>query len=69
MSNIDINDLNSNAVPFFTRYLEGQTCHDLSEEEIEAISGGLPSIPIHLLTDKFPSDGDDRNPNFPIPLD
>ncbi|MDZ7955767.1 microviridin/marinostatin family tricyclic proteinase inhibitor [Nostoc sp. DedQUE09] len=32
--------LNSQAVPFFARFLEGQSLEDLSEEESKAIIGG-----------------------------
>jgi hypothetical protein len=50
----------SQAVPFFARYLENQLpedvdhLRDLSEEEIEAIGGGT-----EVITLKFPSDNED----------
>jgi Serine endopeptidase inhibitors len=50
----DFQDLNSSAVPFFARYLEGQFCEDLSEQEMEAISGGNMA-----MTKRYPSDSDD----------
>lgn len=37
MSNIKVEDLDSQAVPFFARYLEGQICEDLSTEEMGAL--------------------------------
>ncbi|MBD3886015.1 microviridin/marinostatin family tricyclic proteinase inhibitor [Phormidium tenue FACHB-886] len=51
MSEINVNDLNSPAVPFFARYLEGQSVADLSNEEIDAVRGGLKAI-----TMAYPSD-------------
>ena len=57
-------ELNSQAVPFFARFLEGQNFEDLSEQESEAISGGS----CHLTTKqkdtiaqtlKYPSDQED----------
>ena len=39
MSEQDKQELNSKAVPFFARYLEGQL-EDLSEEEMKAVGGG-----------------------------
>ncbi|BAY24887.1 hypothetical protein NIES2100_46850 [Calothrix sp. NIES-2100] len=51
MSDIKLEDLDSPAVPFFARYLEGQYCEDLSEEESSAVGGGTT-----LYTKKYPSD-------------
>ena len=45
--NIPSNDQqepNSEAVPFFVRYLEGQL-EELSEEEAESVGGGFPCAP------------------------
>ena len=60
---------NEQVVPFFARYLEGQFCEDLSEEEMGEVQGGL-KIPPKLKyppkkgdeivnTLKFPSDQED----------
>ena len=54
MSDIKLEDLDSPAVPFFARYLEGQFCEDLSEEESSAVGGGT-----RFLTKKYPSDQED----------
>ena len=48
-------DLNSHAVPFFARYLEGQL-EELSDEEAEAVGGGGGGKP---TTRKWPSDNDE----------
>jgi hypothetical protein len=53
MSEQDQQKLNSKAVPFFARYLEGQL-EDLSQEEMKAVSGGRG-----FLTKKYPSDHED----------
>lgn len=53
--NEDRQKLNSPAVPFFVRYLEGQL-EDLSQEEAESISGGRCG---NNLTRKYPSDNED----------
>ncbi|WP_414583183.1 microviridin/marinostatin family tricyclic proteinase inhibitor [Scytonema sp. PCC 10023] len=53
MSKINLQDLNSPAVPFFARYLEGQ-CEELSVEEMEAVTGGCQAT-----TKKYPSDLED----------
>ncbi|MBE7384948.1 MAG: microviridin/marinostatin family tricyclic proteinase inhibitor [Leptolyngbya sp. SIO1E4] len=58
---------NSQAIPFFARYLEGQSVQDLSEEDLKNISGGNgsgttnkhPSDADEEHTTKYPSDGDD----------
>lgn len=55
MSDNDRLDLNSQAVPFFARYLEGQFCEDLSEEETETVQGGLTLA----MTLKYPSDNEE----------
>jgi Serine endopeptidase inhibitors len=54
MSDIKLEDLDSPAVPFFARYLEGQYCEDLSEEELSGVGGGTT-----LYTKKYPSDQED----------
>ncbi|KAB8314177.1 microviridin/marinostatin family tricyclic proteinase inhibitor [Tolypothrix campylonemoides VB511288] len=54
MSKINLQDLNSPAVPFFARYLEGQ-CEELSVEEMEAVTGGGQIN----TTLKYPSDLED----------
>ena len=58
MANIDIQNLNSNTVPFFTRFLEEQICQDLSEEEIKAV-GGLTLDPRFIITLKAGLQSDD----------
>jgi hypothetical protein len=47
-------DLNSQAVPFFARFLEGQNVEEISDEESEAVSGG-----VKYHTEKYPSDKDE----------
>jgi hypothetical protein len=72
MSDNDRSDFNSQAVPFFARYLEGQFCEDLSEEEMEAVQGGTTFVTLKypsdneegghgggVITNKFPSDKED----------
>lgn len=54
MSEINLQDLDSPAVPFFARYLEGQYCEDLSEEESSAVGGGTI-----VVSKKYPSDHED----------
>ncbi|MEH1941825.1 MAG: microviridin/marinostatin family tricyclic proteinase inhibitor [Nostoc sp.] len=54
MSEIKPEDLNSQAVPFFARFLEGQNAEDISDEESEAISGGNL-----IVTQKYPSDNEE----------
>lgn len=50
-------DLNSRAIPFFARYLEGQmSIEDVSESDAEAVKGGCRG-PIE--TEKYPSDAED----------
>ncbi|HLP88053.1 MAG TPA: microviridin/marinostatin family tricyclic proteinase inhibitor [Nostocaceae cyanobacterium] len=46
MSNIKLENL-----PFFTRFLEGQSCEDVTEEEMESVNGGCG-----FTTKKYPSD-------------
>ena len=53
MSEQDKQELNSKAVPFFARYLEGQL-EDLSEEEMKAVGGGRG-----WMTKKYPSDSEE----------
>lgn len=55
MSNIKVEDLDSQAVPFFARFLEGQTPEEVSEEDMDAVNGG-----IKFVTLKYPSDGEDN---------
>ncbi|OLT58511.1 microviridin/marinostatin family tricyclic proteinase inhibitor [Moorena bouillonii] len=55
MSNMDKPEENSQAVPFFARYLEGQWCEELSEEEMDDVRGGRG----FAMTEKFPSDFED----------
>jgi hypothetical protein len=54
MSDNDNQELNSQALPFFARYLEGQFCEDLSEEEAETVQGGIT-----FVTLKYPSDNEE----------
>ncbi|MEH2380496.1 MAG: microviridin/marinostatin family tricyclic proteinase inhibitor [Nostoc sp.] len=54
MSEIKPEDLNSQAVPFFARFLEGQNAEDLSDQQSEVISGGCTAV-----TKKYPSDSDE----------
>ncbi|MEH2447362.1 MAG: microviridin/marinostatin family tricyclic proteinase inhibitor [Nostoc sp.] len=72
-------ELNSQAVPFFARFLEGQSFEDLSEQESEEISGGSCDVtkkkhPIvltlkhpfdkeNVVTKKAPSDSDEAFTN------
>ncbi|MEO1432308.1 MAG: microviridin/marinostatin family tricyclic proteinase inhibitor [Cyanobacteria bacterium J06632_19] len=76
MSEKDKEKFNSNAVPFFARYLEGQYCEDLSEEEMDQVHGGLSKgkkiikgHPYNLkdivTTLKYPSDNEDSSPKHP----
>ncbi|BAZ15631.1 hypothetical protein NIES4071_75030 [Calothrix sp. NIES-4071] len=64
------------ALPFFSRFLEGQFCDDLSEEEMNEISGGLklavptqkfpPENPDGIVTTlRYPSDNEDGQPIRP----
>jgi hypothetical protein len=50
MSNSNNNNINSEPVPFFARYLEGQL-EDLSEEEMAEVVGGST-----FVTMAYPSD-------------
>ncbi|AVH71251.1 microviridin/marinostatin family tricyclic proteinase inhibitor [Nostoc sp. 'Lobaria pulmonaria (5183) cyanobiont'] len=57
-------DLNSQAVPFFARFLEAQSIEDLSDEESKAIIGGCNNATNKKNDDlvqtlKFPSDQED----------
>ncbi|AOX03369.1 hypothetical protein BJP34_31520 [Moorena producens PAL-8-15-08-1] len=58
MSDMNNPEENSQAVPFFARYLEGQFIEDLSKEEMEAVKGGS-QFPIRSVTRKYPSDRED----------
>jgi Serine endopeptidase inhibitors len=68
VSEIKPEDLNSQAVPFFARFLEGQNADDISDLESEAISGGhiVVTHKCHsdhehggAVTKKYPSDSDE----------
>ncbi|NEO41738.1 MAG: microviridin/marinostatin family tricyclic proteinase inhibitor [Moorea sp. SIOASIH] len=61
MSDMNKPEENSQAVPFFARYLEGQFREDLSKEEMEAVKGGS-QFPIPSITRKSPSDLEDWLP-------
>ncbi|MEH2286383.1 microviridin/marinostatin family tricyclic proteinase inhibitor [Nostoc sp.] len=57
-------ELNSQAVPFFARFLEGQSLEDLSDEESKAILGGCNHATNKkndevVQTEKYPSDQED----------
>ncbi|MBW4561630.1 MAG: microviridin/marinostatin family tricyclic proteinase inhibitor [Mojavia pulchra JT2-VF2] len=64
-------DSNSQTVPFFARFLEGQNFEEISDEESEAVSGGLTiqsrNCPSNneeggggvVTTLKYPSDNED----------
>ncbi len=54
MSDQNKEDLNSEAVPFFARFLEGQSAEEMSDEEMEAVKGGGDA-----MTMKYPSDQED----------
>lgn len=56
MSDINKQNLNGKAVPFFARYLEGQGYEELSEKEVESIRGGYCHI---KQTRKAPSDNEE----------
>ncbi|MBD2535142.1 microviridin/marinostatin family tricyclic proteinase inhibitor [Nostoc flagelliforme FACHB-838] len=63
-------ELNSQAVPFFARFLEGQSFEDLSDQESEAIRGGTCGVTKKkddelVQTLKFPSDQEDS----PAPIE
>jgi Serine endopeptidase inhibitors len=60
---------NEQALPFFARYLEGQFCEDLSEEEMSTVQGGLkfayptrPQKDAIFTTLKYPSDNEESGP-------
>ncbi|KYC37674.1 serine endopeptidase inhibitor [Scytonema hofmannii PCC 7110] len=57
---------NEQILPFFARYLEGQFCEDLSEEEMDEVHGGYrlahPTRPKKdeiFTTLKYPSDNEE----------
>ncbi|MCC5608573.1 microviridin/marinostatin family tricyclic proteinase inhibitor [Nostoc sp. CHAB 5834] len=57
-------ELNSQTVPFFARFLEGQSFEDLSDQESEGIGGGNCNLTSKkkdaiAQTLKFPSDQED----------
>lgn len=67
MSEKNKKEFNSDAVPFFARYLEGQYCEDLSEEEMDEVYGGLSKRHPKdiVMTMKYPSDNEDSSPKHP----
>ena len=61
MSDNNQKNLNSRAVPFFARYLEGQSIEDLSTEEIETVKGGNVDLTkFNIFSKKYPSDHEDQ---------
>ena len=46
-------DLTEQPVPFFAKFLEGQNHEDLSDEELELVSGGKTR---NIQTTAYPSD-------------
>ncbi len=67
-------ELNSQAVPFFARFLEGQSFEDLSAQESEAISGGSFGLTKKTADEiaqtlKFPSDQEDQTKKAPSDSD
>ncbi|WP_375509530.1 microviridin/marinostatin family tricyclic proteinase inhibitor [uncultured Nostoc sp.] len=57
-------ELNSQAVPFFARFLEGQSFEELSDKQSETISGGSCGVTNKHKgelreTRKYPSDQED----------
>ncbi|WP_414530540.1 microviridin/marinostatin family tricyclic proteinase inhibitor [Nodularia chucula] len=64
MSNNKPEDLNSETVPFFARFLEGQTCEEVTEEQSEMVTGGRI-----FATRKFPSDSDEYAVTLKFPSD
>ena len=56
MSDKEKQGLQSEAVPFFARFLEGQGSEELSDEEMQAIAGGKKK---DVTTMKYPSDSDE----------
>ncbi|BAZ30404.1 hypothetical protein NIES4074_28640 [Cylindrospermum sp. NIES-4074] len=78
MSNIKVEDLDSQAVPFFARFLEGQTPVEVSENELDAVNGGVcggvttlkyPSDQEDVATKKYPSDSDEYAVTLKYPSD
>ncbi|QSJ14101.1 microviridin/marinostatin family tricyclic proteinase inhibitor [Nostoc sp. UHCC 0702] len=66
MSEAKPENLNSQAVPFFARFLEGQNIEDLTDQESEAVSGGCTAVTLKypsdnedVVTKKYPSDSDE----------
>ncbi|MBW4614197.1 MAG: microviridin/marinostatin family tricyclic proteinase inhibitor [Desmonostoc vinosum HA7617-LM4] len=64
MSNIKVGNLDSQAVPFFARFLEGQSCEDMSQEEVNSVVGGCK-----VTTLKYPSDNEDGGVTKKYPSD
>jgi Serine endopeptidase inhibitors len=69
----------SQELPFFARFLEGQFCEDLSAEEMNEVQGGLKLIAptqkhppeshdLIVTTLKFPSDQEDGGGGGHIPI-
>lgn len=55
MSDINKQDASAKAVPFFARYLEEQeVSQELSQEELEGLSGARLTVTL-----KYPSDSDE----------
>lgn len=66
MSDNKPKDLNSQAVPFFARFLEAQSLEDLSNQESQAIIGGTCGVikindDQQVQTLKYPSDQEDSS--------
>ncbi|MCF4966751.1 hypothetical protein CV014_06305 [Nostoc sp. CMAA1605] len=57
-------NLNSETVPFFARFLEGQNVEEISDEESEAFNGGF-----QCATKKYPSDKEDIAVTLKFPSD
>ena len=57
MSDMDKQKLNEETLPFFVRYLEEQSCQELTEEESTSVRGGYSLGTITTL--KYPSDNED----------
>lgn len=83
MPDINVHDLDAASVPFFVRYLEGQS-KQLTEAEMDAVRGGNTKAFVTnpddfkkladefgTITNKFPSDEENFDPLFPnlIPLE
>ncbi|MCC5660665.1 microviridin/marinostatin family tricyclic proteinase inhibitor [Nostoc sp. XA010] len=74
MSESKPEELNSQALPFFARFLEGQSFEDLSDKESEGIGGGSCGVTKKendelVQTLKFPSDQEDLTKKYPSDSD